>query len=168
MQLVRLHFEVAGVGEYVRSFTVYAHEADDMREPFGDIADIIIESVQEQFTTEGAHGGIRWAPLEPGYRLWKEHNYPGRPILVQTGVMRRAATDKQRTVTITPKRLLYEVHDDKAYWHQTGAGHLPERRLVNLTLAERRQWDRVFAHWLNDIRRGPIGARLPGEASSRV
>lgn len=60
-------------------------------------------------------------------------------------------------MTVTPQRLVYEIDDDKAIYHQEGKGHNPARRLVDLTPVQKREWDREFAGWLNRLRRGPIG-----------
>ena len=153
----QIRFEVAGEEEYVRGFEATAREVEDMREPLSDIGRDLRLDVAEQFGTEGgagAHG--KWKPLNVAYARWKrEHGYDGG-ILVRTGDMFAAATD-ERSVTVTPKRLVYEVDDPKAIYHQQGDGHLPQRRLVDLSLEQRRGWDRIFASWLNRIRRGPMG-----------
>ena len=42
-----------------------------------------------------------------------------------------------------------------ALYHQKGVQPrgLPQRRMVELPMSERRNWDRAFADWLNSIRR---------------
>lgn len=77
-------------------------------------------------------------------------------MLVQTGDMRAAALDRARAVQVTPQRMLYEIRDEKAVWHQRGAGDLPQRKLVDLTMPDRRGFDRILAHWVTGLRRGPL------------
>jgi phage gpG-like protein len=161
MTFVRVNLEIDGVSMYNRAFSAYGREVDDMREPLGQVADVILESVREQFATEGAHGlGEKWHPLEPGYEAWKEQHYPGRSILVRTGELVTQAIDKRRTTTIEPRRLVYEIDSDYAGYHQRGTEHMPARPIVALTYSDRRDVDRIFHEWLIAIRRGMIGARL--------
>jgi hypothetical protein len=42
----------------------------------------------EQFGTEGAASGGKWADLTEAYAKWKDEHYPGRPIGVLTGALR--------------------------------------------------------------------------------
>jgi len=45
---------------------------------------------EEVFQKEGAYGGNRrWKSLQPEYAAWKEKHYPGQPLLVLTGRMKR-------------------------------------------------------------------------------
>jgi hypothetical protein len=156
MPLQRIHFDISGDVQYSRAFDRYAHEARDLSEPFDDIADQILAMVGEQFGTEGARTGARWRPLSAAYAIWKDREFPGKPMLVREGDMREAALTKAKAVRITDQHLVYEIHDEKAIYHQRGSGHLPQRKLVDLTLLDRRGWDRTFASWLNSLRRGPL------------
>ena len=157
MPLQKIGFSVHGEDQYVRGFEATAEELRDLSEPLSNIGKMLRHDVAEQFLTEGAaglHG--RWRQLNPSYERWKrEQGYDG-PILVREGDMLRAATDK-RSVTVTPQRMIYEIDDPKAAYHQDGSGHLPQRRLVDLSPVQKRAWDREFASWLNRIRRGPLG-----------
>jgi hypothetical protein len=156
MPLLNVHFEIAGDAAYSRAFEAMATEATDLREPLGEIADHLVKTVGDQFLTEGARTGRRWHPLSPSYQAWKEAHFPGRPILVQTGHMRAAALDRKRAVALYPDRMVYEIQDDKAVYHQKGSGHLPQRKLVDLGMKDRRAWDRILAEWVNGLRRGPL------------
>lgn len=151
-----VRFKIAGDAQYSRAFELYSHEANDLSDPFDEIADLVLASVGAQFQTEGARSGARWHPLSVAYARWKEANFGARPILVATGSMRAAALDKAQAVLITAHRMLYEIHDDKAAWHQKGSGRNPQRKLVDLTIADRRGFDRILAHWVNGLRRGPL------------
>ena len=155
MALQRIGFSIAGEEQYIRGFEATAAEAADMSEPLGQIGDSLREAVAEQFLTEGSAGNYGlWKPLNPSYERWKrEQGYDGG-ILVRTGEMFAAATDT-RAVTVTPQRMIYEIDDPKAIHHQRGDGNLPQRRLVDLNMTVRRSWDRIFASWLNRLRRGP-------------
>lgn len=157
MALTRIRFDVAGEVQLSRAFEAAEREARDMSVPLAETGDMVVESVGQQFHTEGARSGAAWPSLSAAYAAWKDSAYPGRPLLVRTGAMRAQALDKARTLTVTARRLVYEVDDPKAIYHQRGEGHLPQRRLVDLTAEDRRQVDRIFANWLNGLRHRAFG-----------
>lgn len=148
--LTRLRFELAGEVHYSRGLLLAAEEARDLSEPLEQAGHLILGAVAQQFATEGRRAG-GWPPLSPRYAAWKAAHYPGRPILVLTGQMKRAALDT-RALQVTPRRLTYQIDDPKALYHQVGAGRLPVRRVVDLTGHDRRMIDRAFARWLARIR----------------
>lgn len=167
--LVEITLDVAGERQLARAFEATAREAEDMSEPLARYGAYLIQEVGRQFGTEGARGGEPWQRLTAAYEAWKETHYPGRPILVRSGALRSAALSPH-AVTVTPRRLVYEIDDANAsggtrstgdrvdrgqlaYWHQTGGGRLPERRIVDLNMDARRELDRIFAEWLTAIRR---------------
>lgn len=158
MPLTRMRIDVVGDVLYSRAFEAYAHEVEDMSEPLGEVAESLRLSVSEQFRTEGGHQGEPWAQLNAAYARWKASAVGEQPILVFHGSMRDALLSRS-AFTVSPRRLVYEPQDEKAYLHQVGAGNLPERPMVGLTEAEARGIDRTFATWLNAIRRErPFGA----------
>jgi hypothetical protein len=160
--MLRVSFEVAGEGQYVRGFEAMEAELADMREPLGHIAEDLKQAVGEQFLSEGAHGGAPWVPLEPGYAAEKDERYGPHPILVASGEMRRAFL-VDGTRELGPQRLVWGVTDQvdehgdriaiRAGAHQTGRGVVPQRKIVALTQTERRGFDREFVSWLTHMRR---------------
>lgn len=159
--MTAVRFHLLGERPYERAFEMMGHEARDLSAPFEQIADELLHSVSEQFRTEGTRTGARWHSLSAAYAKWKQERWPGRPILVASGKMRAAAFDRGRAVNISPQRLVYEIDDPKAIYHQRGDGHMPQRRLVDIGAADRRAFDRVFVRWLNDLRRGPLARSIP-------
>lgn len=155
MALQRITFDVAGDVQYARAFDAAEREADDMSEPLREVGESLRLSVSEQFRTEGAHGlGTKWKPLNRDYEAWKEQQVGPQPILVFSGRMRDALLSR-RAITVTPQRMIYEPDaPDYAPLHQAGEG-VPQRKMVAVPLSVRRTWDRIFASWLNDVRRGP-------------
>lgn len=155
-----IRFSVVGDVQYSRAFEMLAHEAEDISEPLAEIGDRIVSSVHENFRTEGGHGVAGgWKQLNPAYAEWKRQQVGDEPILVFSGKMRAAMIDPS-SLQISPRRLVYEPDaPDYAIQHQdpTVDGHPPQRKMVSLNMDDRRQFDRVFVEWLNDLRSGPIG-----------
>lgn len=57
------------------------------------IRDLWTERIDNAFESKGGSIGKKWAPLSPAYALWKGRHFPGRPLLVRTGRMKRSLTD---------------------------------------------------------------------------
>lgn len=145
-------FVVDGEVQVSRSFRDLAEGARDLSEPFRYVAESLIDSVRDQFDSEGSHGlGSRWQPLNPDYAAWKQANYPGRKMLVRTGGMKGAFLNYAQSVRVTPRSLTYEPPVDYAGHHQRGQGRVPQRKIVALSAADRRQWDRIFLHYLRHV-----------------
>jgi hypothetical protein len=182
-----------GLAVYNRRLEGIASRAEDLTVPLKQIGADLIKDIGSQFATQGGYaydwphpGAGPWRPLTDRYRQWKEQHYPGRPILVASGTMRRAVLAGGKSMTVTPHHLLYtpaeawvvrryryrreggklvvaphaRAYDmaQIAYYHQTGAGHNPHRPMVAFPLSELREWDRTLLSWLNG--REPLTARL--------
>jgi hypothetical protein len=150
---VKLRFEVQGEVQVARAFEASGDQAEDMRDPLERVGGSIIETVGQQFATEGGYSGLPWKPLDPAYAAWKESQVGPNPILVFTGAMRSTLLNRRAALTITPKRLVYKPvgeHDDLASYHQGGSADrgLPQRRMVQIPAVVSRTWERYFHEWL--------------------
>jgi hypothetical protein len=152
---VKVGINVSGDLQLSRAFLAYDHELEDLSNPLGDVARLVQRTVGEQFDTAGARSG-GWQPLDPEYAAWKEEHFPGAGLLVQTGRMKHEAL-RPGAITVTRDRADYVIDDPKAVWHQEGAGRLPARELVHLLAPDNREAERIFAHWLNDLRHEAFG-----------
>jgi hypothetical protein len=172
--MLRMRVDIAGEVQYERGFQALEGELHDLREPLGDIADVLKQSVGEQFQSEGEHGtGGKWKTLSHPYDDIKEERYPGHPILVASGEMRRAFL-VNGTRELDAKHLVWGVTDqideaegsagygrpirERASAHQSGEGVVPQRKIIALTNMERRDIDHQIAAWLTYKRR----TLLPG------
>jgi hypothetical protein len=149
-------FSVAGDVQYARAFEAAAEEVQNLTEPLTAVGEIVLRDVGEQFRSEGTFGhGSRWQPLNADYERWKQQQVGDEPILVFSGKLRDAMM-AHSAVHITPRRMEYDPKDPGyGIDHQKGdpARGLPQRKMVEIPLTERRNFDRVFAMWLNSIRR---------------
>jgi hypothetical protein len=149
-------FEVAGDVQYSRAFDALAEEVRDLTEPLTAVGELVVRDVGEQFRSEGAFGhGSKWTPLNTDYERWKEQQVGVEPILVFSGKMREAMMARS-AVHVSPRRMEYDPDaPDYAIRHQQGDEErgLPQRKMVEIPGSERRAVDRIFATWLNSIRR---------------
>lgn len=163
MTFTRLTFDVDGERQVSRAFMAMEADVRDMSEPLGAIGRLIREAIGEEFDQKGARGGAPWPALSPEYEKWKEAHYPGRPLLVANGDMRREML-AESAFRVTPKRLVYEPstasknHPEIGGYHQRGSSPNPARRMVDLTPEDRRGSEREVHDWLNARRRRHFAA----------
>jgi hypothetical protein len=150
MSWVRVRFDIMGEAQVSRAFEAAEREVQNMTEPFEAIGRLILGHVHSQFRTEGEHGaGSKWQPLNDKYAAWKEMQVGDQPILVFTGEMREEMLSDQ-ALSVYPQRLIYRPQGERAEiaaLHQAGEG-VPQRKVLNLNMEDRRMWDRTFHEWL--------------------
>jgi hypothetical protein len=72
----------------------WASLLDDGRPFFRDADDLIANHERRHFDTEGASTGGRFARLSPNYKVWKDGEFPGMPILQLRGHLHKAVVDR--------------------------------------------------------------------------
>jgi phage gpG-like protein len=91
---VRFRIEVDGAEVFDRAFS-RLDRLDDFRPIWPNVISEFYTIEQEQFDTEGAAGGQRWAQLSPAYKRWKDVHYPGEPILQREHDLIESLTDPE-------------------------------------------------------------------------
>lgn len=72
-----------------------------------------------------------WSPLKPKYAAWKARNFPGAPIMVQTGSLRRDLTTLRGPASdIRRKRATFGTSIEYAKFHQYGTTRMAKRQIV--------------------------------------
>jgi hypothetical protein len=145
---INMRFTGPDAGAYSRGFEAWSTAAEDMSPVMRRIGDDVVDDVGLMFQTQGAAAGAPYAPLSPDYARSKEERYPGRPILVADGSMRREMLDKLTALDVGHDRVVYEPVSDIAIYHQKGTRRMPARKMVAVTEPRKRAWDRYFAEWL--------------------
>lgn len=146
---VTFSLQFAGEDVVSRTLERFADRSDDASPAFRAIADAFAAFERRQFESEGVAGtGSPWAPLSPRYAAWKARRYPGQPILVATGALRRSLTERPLGVERIGSDYA-ELGSEVAYgrFHQQGDG-VPQRRPVDLPESERRDMVKVLQRWI--------------------
>lgn len=92
--------------------------------------------------------GLRWAPLSATYAAWKEIHYPGAPILVRTGKLKRSMTEQGSEGNITligSTSAVFGSYIPYGRYHDEGTQRLPKRNFSEPS-------ERRFAIWKQQIR----------------
>lgn len=75
------------------SFERWADLMDDWGPAFEDVVTLFRMHEKQHFKSEGRSTGRKFRKLSERYKVWKEANYPGRPILVLRGALRAALVE---------------------------------------------------------------------------
>lgn len=105
--------------------------AKDFRPVFEWARQELAKSYRDNFTASGLPVG-GWSPLKPQYAAWKARNFPGAPIMQQTGKLfrdlsslRGAKTEIRRTkATFSTSGIEY------ASFHQYGTSRMAKRMVI--------------------------------------
>jgi phage gpG-like protein len=100
---MRFTVDVDGLPMFDRAFN-RLDSLNDLRPLWPEVISEFYLIEQEQFDTEGAAGGQKWAPLSPAYREWKEIHYPGEPILQREHDLINSLTDPEAPDAILEPR----------------------------------------------------------------
>jgi phage gpG-like protein len=105
----------------------------------------------EQFESEGAAGGQRWAPLSDPYRTWKEARYPGEPILQREHDLIDSLTDPEAADAVLlpgEDELVIGTRNPTAVFHQRGTRRMPRRPPINPSEAQKRRIQKALQQGL--------------------
>lgn len=154
---------IAGDTQLSRAFDILADDARDLTEPLEETHEHLRQVIGEQYETEGAHSGTKWADLSPDYARQKAEEWgDGLPILVASGDTRAAWLARQ-PLSLTPHRLVMGPRPGSEEEERTAAaqigGRAPQRKIVNLTTLDKRGIDRIFAEFFSARARRLIGTR---------
>lgn len=139
--MFRFRLEIAGEVAMDRGIARFAESVADYRPIWPVIEDDFYAQVADQFKTEGAEGGDKWAPLTAEYAGWKEAHYPGRPILERTGDLMRSLTspnDPNAVRIEERKALTLGSRIPYAIYHQRGTSKMAARPEIQLPEAFKR------------------------------
>lgn len=140
----RITLTFFGETQFDRTLEGVQMRTRDARPAWEAITERFLAGERAQFDTEGRSGSGGWSPLSPRYAAWKAAHYPGMPILVRTGTLRKSLTDGPAVRILEPQDMW--IGSDVAYgkYHQRGAGRLPQRKPVDIPESVRREFVHIL------------------------
>jgi phage gpG-like protein len=156
--------EVTGIEELTVGFSRFAEDIQDASEAFRLMAADFHELERRQFESEGKYGSGGWPALSPRYAAWKAANYPGRKILVLSGLLKESLTDGNPWTVeeIEPTQMLIGTNIPYSLHHQLGGERVPQRKPVVLTEADQQRWIKIFHAWLVKRSNSAFAGLMPG------
>lgn len=145
---MRLDFEVFGERQVSRDLLRLGNRAGNARPAFDAIADRLEGISAQQFDSQGGRSRA-WAPLADSTRRRKAALGLDHRILHATGELRRSLTGGpggQRITTLN--QIVYGTTVPYAGFHQAGGGHLPRRRVVDLTECDRKEMVQILQRYM--------------------
>lgn len=140
-----LTFEVAGEQQVLRGFSRFADKVQDMRPFFHALAKDFHDLERRQFESEGQSGSAGWPALSPRYARWKAMHYPGKTILVRTGLLKGslAGNNGYTVEDIQPLQARLGTLVPYAIYHQKGGPRLPKRSPIQLSNDDKARWTKM-------------------------
>lgn len=155
-----IRFEFFGEAQLNRTLERFALGAADASPAWNALADRFVALERRQFRSEGRAFSGGWSPLSPKYAAWKARHYPGKPILERTGELLRSLTERPLDVeVILPDRMVIGSAVTYGRYHQNGTPRMPQRRPVELSEAERREWVKVIQRFIVTGKAPTVGPR---------
>ena len=117
--------------------------------PLMDAIGFLLEnSTRERFETKRDSEGVSWEQLKPA-TIERKRNAKGNlrgGILVDRGDLRKSITYFASTQSVT-------VGTDRPYgqYHQSGTKHMPARRFLGLSEADKTEINDFIRHFLEDV-----------------
>jgi phage gpG-like protein len=136
LPVFKLQFSIDGEDLVQVALPAVRKDLSDLREFWTRyVAPKLYRDIQDNFESEGGSVG-GWAPLSPAYAAWKAKKYPGRPILVRSGALKRSLTysgdrpGPEGLFEATQQALVIGTRIPYARHHQRPKGSRPPRRRV--------------------------------------
>jgi phage gpG-like protein len=108
----------------------------------------------ERFDAEG----YGWAPLAPATLEDRaRQGFPPGPILHRTGELRDSLVNPARAADMTPDTLTWGSDVEYAGYHQDGTPRMPQRKVIDIRVEDRRALERQMIRWINEVSRSTWG-----------
>ena len=134
---LKIRVAATGVTPTSRRLSLYGAKLKTWRSLYRRIGAEVVKAERAWFASQG-NGS--WPMLSEKYGAWKARHYPGRPILVREGDLKRALTSQAQFVEYRAPDVMILNLPEKVWYgnvHQTGnpEGNLPRRPpLIPLTM----------------------------------
>lgn len=155
---INLRWTVWGDDVIERELLRFQSRAVDMRPAFVALREDIMDEVRQNFDTEGAAGGEKWAPLQDSTIEAKLSAGLPPAILHATLALRDSLIDRENDnqVFITnADSMMFGSQVDYGGFHQRGTKHMPARKPLQFTEPSKVMFMKTLQRYMVE---GSIGA----------
>jgi len=144
---------VSGVTEVATVFETAMIRQKDLRPAWEEIWEKVVKrGIQSQFRTRGRRYRTPWPPLKERYLRRKLRLFPGRPLLVRTGALKRAALGGYGTaLSWDEDTLTWGIKDIPIFYakyHQFGTRKMAKRPIIGWTPRDMRDTLKILSNWV--------------------
>lgn len=154
---MRLHLDVFGDVQMSRELILNGDRGRDLSSALESVLGLWRDEVRTNFQSQGAHASGGWKPLAPSTKARKRASKDATvrknwdSILFATEDLYNSLTRagaKYAIADISDGELTYGTSRPFAGVHQNGGGHVPQRRVVELTEQTRADSIRILQDYL--------------------
>lgn len=179
--LLTIRFDFLGEKQISRKLGVLADQVKDLSGAWPKIHDYLSETTAKQFRAEGAGPRGKWEalsdnPTGKGYASRKAIAFPGAPILVRTGAMKRSLLEADDPWHVFRRAALSMEFGTRMNrrgapyprFHQSGTSKMPQRPVFDLAEGQKRHLTTLIARHIHrtldirDVRAPRVGRRSAG------
>lgn len=145
---VAVSVEVDGATAVVSELLRFEDRAEDMSPALRQVADVMRGQFGQRFSSEGPG----WAPLKPATLAAKRSAGLSERILEATGAGEASLTESggDNVEHVTADTLVFGSSLSRMKLHDTGTSRMPQRKVVDFSLGDRREHVRVLQRFLLD------------------
>lgn len=146
---------IEGVDEILTSVQERLKRLRNLRPVWRSIVTYLRQATTDQFLSAGGRSRDKWEPLSTAYAVRKAQVWPGKPILRASDRLFQSLTGQNQdsVVEIDARSLTWGTATPYARFHQRGTARMPQRKILVVTKADRRQITAlVRAHLANQAR----------------
>ena len=132
---------IEGIDDVVASLQGKMKRLRNLRPVWRSLLAWLRQVTIDQFATAGGRSRDRWQPLSPIYGARKSRVWPGKPILRASDRLFQSLTgsNQDSIVEIEAGSFTWGTATPYARYHQRGTARIPQRKILVVTKADRRQ-----------------------------
>lgn len=116
----------------------------------------VIGGINAAFVTKGVSIGRAWESLSLKYARWKAKKFPGKPMLVRTGLMYYSVTTPGSTGNVRmvqPTKLIWGTLVPYAVYHQSDQPRtrMPYRPFMSITQKQSDLWGLMISDYIQGV-----------------
>lgn len=155
----KIKYKLTGMDKVRNALKEIRRKTENLMPVWPAIRDEFYNIEKERFESQNKG---RWRPLSPNYAKWKNANYPGKPIMVLTGDLKKSLTSLSAGSIYRPDKRSVELGTDILYaraqhfgTRERGGGRgqsrLPPRPLISIIKSNVNKMRKIMDRYLDTM-----------------
>jgi len=149
--MINVKVDIIGNQELILNFKDFGKDINLISEPLENSARFMQQQAIANFAAQGSLLSGGWQPLKKSTIQRKAKQWPGAPMMVRTGLLKRSFEIKGPRIEKDSGEI--EVYNPVFYAkeHQEGRARLPQRILLRFQKQQVEDITNIFDRWLEKI-----------------